>query len=403
MPPRWVWITWSTMVAALLTGLGLWIVQGVIKGVPGPVLSGVYIDGSLDAVIVVAYAVTGGALATIGCILITRVSHNPIGWILGGVAAWLATTFLLVMFLFFLHSPDDSQAGVANWLGNWTFVLSVPSSLVLMIFPTGALPSRRWRVLPWLAIVGIAGWATSEATADSLGLDPVIPNPYANPGVGRVSELVSSVLLAPALVGTVASLVVRYRRSPSEVRLQIKWVALAGVFQIIVWLGVWGLEALQPQSFGAEAVAVATLSTLIPPAALAVAILRYRLYEIDRLVSRTFSYALLGGLIAGVFAAGVIGTQSIFGASSDLAVAGTTLAVAAIFNPLRLHLHVLMDRKFNRRRFDAERVIEAFALRVGSITDTETLASELSSTVTNTLSPASLGIWIPPAKRRVRP
>lgn len=394
MPPRWVWITWSAIVTAVLVGMGLWIVQGAIRGVPGPVLSGVYIDGSLDAVIVGAYAVAGAALATIGCILITRVSTNPIGWILTGVAAWLASTFLLIMVLFFLHSPGDSQTAFANWLGNWTFVISVPTSLVLMIFPSGALPSRRWRILPWLAVVGIAGWITVEATADGIGLDPVIPNPFANPGLSRVAELASSVLLVPALVGTVASLVVRYRRSPPEVRLQIKWVALSGVFQIFVWLGVWGLEALNPEAFGAEAVAVGTLSVLVTPAALAVAILRYKLYEIDRLVSRTVSYTLLVGLLVGLFAAGVIGTQAIFGASSDLAVAGTTLAVAALFNPLRRHLHESMDRRFNRRRFDAERVIEAFALRVGSITDTETLASDLTSTVTKTLSPASLGIWI---------
>jgi hypothetical protein len=379
---------------ALLVGMGLWIVQGAIRGVPGPVVSGVYIDGSLDAVIIVAYAVTGAALATIGCILITRVSNNPIGWILAGMAAWLASTFLLIMVLHFLHSPGDSQTAFANWLGNWTFVISVPTSLVLMIFPSGALPSRRWRILPWLAVVGIAGWITVEATADSIGLDPVIPNPFANPGLSRVADMASSVLLVPALVGTVASLVVRYRRSPPEVRLQIKWVALSGVFQIVVWLGVWGLEALQPEAFGAEAVAVGTLSLPITPAALAVAILRYKLYEIDRLVSRTVSYALLVGLLVGLFAAGVIGTQAIFGASSDLAVAATTLAVAALFNPLRRHLHESMDRRFNRRRFDAERVIEAFALRVGSITDTETLASDLTSTVTNTLSPKSLGIWI---------
>lgn len=393
LAPRWVWIVWLALVTALLTGLGLWVVQGVVRGVPGPVVSGVYVDGPLDAFIVVAYAVTGVVLASIGAILVTRVSHNPIGWILGAVAAWLAMTFLLVMALYFLHSPGDSQTAFANWLGNWTFVISVPTSLVLMIFPTGALPSPRWRIVPWLAIAGIAGWVTIEATSDVLGLGPVIPNPYANPQLSQVANAVS-VLLLPGLVGTVASLVVRYRRSSPEVRFQIKWVALAGTFQISVWAFVWAFEAFQPQAFGTEAVAVGTLSLIIVPVALGVAISKYRLYDIDRLVSRTVSYAALGVLLAGVFVGGVIGTQALFGVRNDLAVAGTTLAAAALFNPLRRRLHDLMDRQFNRRRYDAERVVEAFSSRINSVTDSDELASDLSATLESTLAPASIGIWI---------
>jgi len=393
LAPRWVWIVWLTLVAALLTGLGLWVVQGVVRGVPGPVLSGVYVDGPLDALIVVAYAVTGGVLASIGAILVTRVSHNPIGWILGAVAVWLSTTFLLIMALHFLHSPNDPQTAFANWLGNWTFVISVPASLVLLIFPTGALPSPRWRIMPWLAIAGIAGWVTLEATSEVLGLGPVIPNPYANPQLSQIADAVA-LLILPALVGTVASLVVRYRRSSPEVRFQIKWVALAGAFQISVWALVWALEAFRPEAFGTEAVALGTLSLIIVPVALGVAISKYRLYDIDRLVSRTVSYAALGVLLAGVFVGGVIGAQALFGVTDDLAVAGTTLAAAALFNPLRRRLHDLMDRQFNRRKFDAERVVEDFSSRINSVTDSDELASDLSATLESTLAPASIGIWI---------
>ncbi len=393
LAPRWVWIVWLALVAILLTGLGLWIVQGVVRGVPGPVLSGVYVDGPLDALIVVAYAVSGGVLASIGAILVTRVSHNPIGWILGAVAAWLSTTFLLIMALYFLHSPNDPQTAFANWLGNWTFVIAVPTSLVLLIFPTGALPSPRWRIMPWLAIAGIAGWVTIEATSEVIGLGPVIPNPYANRQLSQIANPVS-LLILPALVGTVASLVVRYRRSSPEVRFQIKWVALAGAFQISVWALVWAFEAFRPAAFGTEAVAVGTLSLIIVPVALGVAISKYRLYDIDRLVSRTVSYAALGVLLAGVFVGGVIGTQALFGVRDDLAVAVTTLAAAALFNPLRRRLHDLMDRQFNRRRFDAERVVEAFSSRINSVTDSNELASDLSATLESTLAPASIGIWI---------
>lgn len=128
--------------------------------------------------------------------------------------------------------------------------------------------------------------------------------------------------------------------------------------------------------------------------ALGVAILKYRLYDIDRLVSRTVSYAVLGALLAGVFVAGVIGIQTLFGATDDLAVAGTSLAAAAMFNPLRLRLHGLMDRRFNRRSFDAERVVEAFSARIKSVTDTDDLALDLTTTLEHTLAPASIGMWI---------
>ena len=383
LAPWWVWIAWSGLVAALLAGLALWIVKAVVRGVPGPV----------DAVGVVANVGTGAALATIGTIMIVRVPRNPIGWFFGAVATWMATTFLVVILLYFLNSPGDVGTDLANWLGNWTFVISVPTPLILMFFPSGALPSPRWRILPWLAIIGTVGWATSEATTDRLGLDPGLPNPYSNHSLARVGEVVS-LLLLPALFGTIASLVVRYRGSSPDVRLQIKWVSLAGAFQIVVMLGLWALYTLQPEAFGPEAAAVGGLSLLAIPIALGVAILKYRLYDIDRLVSRTVSYAVLGSLLAGVFFAGVLGTQAVFGASSDLAVAGTTLAVAALFDPLRRRLHALMDRKFNRQRFDFERVVEAFSTRVSTVTDTEDLASDLSATLTETLAPASIGLWI---------
>jgi hypothetical protein len=385
---------WTITVAATLLGSVLWFVQGVVRGVPGPILSGLYLTGAVDAVIVVAYAAIGVVLATIAAILVARVPGNAIGWILGAVALWLAMTFLVIMCLYFL----DTRTGFANWLGEWSFVIPTATSLVLMLFPTGRLLSRRWLPLPWLAILGTVSWAVAEATKTTLGVEQALPNPYAHALLNDVANL-TGLAVVPALAGTVASLVIRYRRSPVDVRLQIKWVAFGGTLGIGVWLLIWAWWAIRPDTFGSGVVALGTLSVLLTPVALAVAILRHRLYDIDRLVSRTVSYAVLAAVLGGSYAVGVIGLQTLFPSSGSLAVAGTTLALAAAFNPLRRRLHDLMDRRFNRRHFDTVLVLEAFAARVVTVGDTEELSAGLTSVLEQTLAPATIAIWIRPQAR----
>lgn len=390
---RWVWVAWSAAVAAMLLGLVLWIVRGVLRGVPGPVVSGAYVEGGIDALIVLAYVATGVTIATIAAVLASRVPRNAIGWILGGVAVWHAATFLLGMSLYFLHAPGAAETNFGNWLGSWTFVVPASASLVLILFPTGTLPSSRWRVLGWLALIGTMAWAVLEATGDYLGADVSVPNPFANASVNTIAN-VASVTLLPALIGTIASLVTRYRRSSREARLQIKWVAFGGLVAILVWIMIWVWSVAWPKTFDATAIAIGTVATLITPVALAVAILKHRLYDIERLVSRTVSYALLVAVLAGTYALGVIGMQTLFPWSGNLAVAGTTLVIAAVFNPLRRRLHDLMDRRFNRRHFDAALVMAAFAARIGTVSHTEELAAGLTTVLEQTLAPSSVGLWI---------
>lgn len=378
---------------SLLVALAMWLVQGVLRGVPGPVVVGVYVDGAVDSVVVVVTVLSTAILATVAAIMMSRVPENRIGHILWWISSWMVGTFFLSMALYFLHSPSSAETAFANWLGSWAFVLFVPTSLVLMIFPSGALPSARWGLLPWLAVLGTLGWAATEAFGERLGLQNELPNPYASASWERAGEIVV-LLWIPALVGTVASLIVRYRHSSPEVRAQIKWVAVGGVFQIAVIIMTWVAEAVGPEEYPVGAVLAGMVSTLFVPVALGVAILRYHLYDIDHVVSRTVSYAALGGLLGAMFALGVLGTQAVLGATSDFAVAATTLAVAAIFDPLRRRLHAVMDRRFNRSRFDSERVMEAFSARMSSVTTAERLSLDISDTVEATLAPESFGIWI---------
>ncbi|HEX2154815.1 MAG TPA: hypothetical protein VHL52_12665 [Acidimicrobiia bacterium] len=391
--PRWVLVVWSIQMVMLLGGLLLWVVQGVIRGVPGPVIAGVYVVGVVDVAVVIVYIVAAGALASVAAILVARVPENRTGWILSGVAAWMVVSFSTIMALYFLHSPGSSQTALANWLGAWTFVVAVPTSLVLMIFPTGRLPSRRWGILPWLALGGITGWILEEAAGPRLGLEEELPNPWANPQLLEFGDGLA-LLFLPALIGTVASLVVRYRKAARDVRLQMKWVAYGGVLQVGAILLTWSAEIFSPTDFPVEVVLIGMLSTLIVPVALGVAILRYRLYDIDHLVSRTVTYLVLSVLLAAVYLGGVIGIQAIFPSSEGLAVAATTLGLAFLFNPLRRRVQDQMDRRFNRRRFDAERVLQLFTERLRVVHTVEELAADLAGTLQQTLAPASIAVWI---------
>jgi hypothetical protein len=253
--------------------------------------------------------------------------------------------------------------------------------------------SPRWRLLPWLAVAGTVGWAISEASGPGLGLREELLNPLVNSERERIGDIIS-VLFFPAIAGTVASLIVRYRRSSPDIRLQIKWVGFGGVLQLAVLIGASAVDVVSRSDFPITAVLIGLLSMLIVPITLSVAILRFRLYAIDRLVSRTASYAVLVALLAGGTFGVVLGTQALFSFTSDLVVAGTTLALVAVFNPMRLRLHRTMDRRFNRRRFDAERVAEAFAARVGAADATDDLLVDLEAIVEKTIAPATFGIWI---------
>ncbi len=391
--PAWVKISWLTLQSALLVGLGLWIAQVAQKGVPGPVIAGVYVNGGVDVAVLAVYVLTAAGLTTVAAVMVARVPDNRIGWILGAVAVWTVATFLLIMVLNFLHSPGDGKADLANWLGTWTMVPLVPTSLVLMIFPSGTLPSPRWRILGWLAVAGTTGWAVAEASREGLGLQQELFNPYANPDLARVGDAIA-LLLLPAFAGTVASLIVRFRRSDPGVRLQMKWVVWGGMVQVASILIVWAASVFSRGAFPVEAALLGMLSTLIVPVTLGVAILRYRLYEINRLISRTVTYAFVIGILGVVYSGGVFVVNSLLPLQTNLAVAGSTLAVAALLNPLRRRVRDSVDRRFNRVRHDALRTVTSFGTRLRDDVDLESIQSDLMRVITKTWEPSEMSFWI---------
>jgi hypothetical protein len=273
----------------------------------------------------------------------------------------------------------------------------LPTTFLLLLFPDGHLASRRWRPVAWLA----AGILATVLVANALAPGPLDSFPrFANPlGIDLLGGVLDRVLaLAGALylgvtASCVAAVVVRFRRSRGEERQQLKWFAYAaGLLLIFLLLNVL---AGDPNNlfFG--------VGLTLFPLATGIAVLRYRLYDIDRLISRTLVYGLLTALLAGIYGGAVLVLGQVFGGVGgdppSGVVAGATLAVAALFQPLRRRVQAAVDRRFNRRRFDAARTVETFSVRLRDEIDLDMLSAELLTVVDQTMQPTAVSLWLQPS------
>lgn len=391
--------TLSIVVAALVVaGLIVWAVTELDRSGPSLTLAGVAIEGVSGLIVLFAYLLSILGLTAIGWVIASRVPGNRIGWILIAVGMWGGVTFFLGVVLAALASARPRGSDLADlslWLGRWTFVpvVTVPMTFVLMLVPDGRLPSPRWRILPWLAGIGIAGWAGVEAFAQLES--SLLPNPYLRPTVGAVASALALVQV-PAFIGSAWSVVVRYRRADQHTRQQIKWVAFGGALLVLVVFALWILSELQPRWFGATAVAVGTVSTLITPAAIGVAILKYRLYDIDRLINRTAAYGAAVGVLAIVYASVAIGIPQVLDLpdNSPVLVALATLVSFIVFRPVTRWIQSAIDRRFNRARFDALREVEGFSAELAHRVAMEQVIAATALLLERTLQPHELGVWI---------
>jgi hypothetical protein len=271
---------------------------------------------------------------------------------------------------------------------------------VLVLTPTGSLPSPRWR---WWA------WVAAAAPVVSLLVITLAPRPFdrpyqaaANPldlsGLGGTPLVLYHTAFAVtnlAVVVAAGSLVVRFRIARGTERQQLRWVALAAALASLGSVVVLAAIAMgaTPGLLGW----VAGFYVAILPLAIGAAILRYRLYDLDRIISRTLAYGLLTVLLGGAYAGVVLGLGQLFGRDSSLVVAGATLAVAAVFQPARRRLQRVVDRRFNRRRYDAAQTIQAFSSRLREQVDLDTLTAELLVVVDQTMRPTSVSLWLRPS------
>jgi hypothetical protein len=352
---------------------------------------------------------TFAPFGVVGFVVAWRKPRNSLGWCLLGLVVAGAL------------SDDGSLYAIADYrvrhgtlpLG-WVAMLAQPSWAVLvvliglsvLIFPDGALPSPRLRWVLWLYLaIGLA-WMVSAYVitvnailrhairVDSGGNLLALDNGSSSPGWWNVLSNVLLVGVAVSAVVSLAAQVVSYRRSSGERRQQLKWllagfaVGLAGV----VLANTLGHTTGLPSVVGH----VAVFALFAVPVTMGVAILKYRLYDIDRVLSRTLAYAVVTGLLIGVYAGLVLLAQQVLRFSSPVAVAASTLAAAALFNPVRRRVQHAVDRRFNRARYDADQTVAAFAARLQDAVDLDTVRADLAGVVQAALEPAHLTVWTAP-------
>jgi hypothetical protein len=400
--PRLAWSAFglTVLIAATATVFGF-VDDGT--QLPPPDSGEVTWSGSLSFAIMIA------AFAALGAVLASRRPGNPIGWILCASPVCLAFTELARNWYVHTLIAEPGSLPLATglmWAANWAWIPGFMPllTLLLLLFPDGSAPSRRWRPVGWLAGAAmgllIVGYAFAPGPLEDY---PRVENPIGIGGAGggalKVFQGVGFPFFALAAIGSMASVVVRFRRSRGVERQQLKWMAAAAALVVAAWL----VNAVFDQVLGEDISLILPFALLALPAAATIAILRYRLYDLGLVVNRTLVYGALTATLAGAYIGIVLLLQLALEpltSDSGLAIAGSTLAVAALFRPLRGRIQELVDRRFYRRRYDAVRTVERFSARLRDEVELEALTDELRGVVRETVQPAHVSLWLRPEAGR---
>ena len=413
MSPRAAsWLAWSLaglFVAIFLASVALYVLARSTQEVPSGGTSGAL----LDLLLYVPFL----AFPLVGALVASRRPRNPIGWIC-----------LAVGLMWMLIAVGDQYEGYAlaafgsvratvtlDALTQWIWIppVGLLGIYMILLFPNGRLPSRRWRPLAWLAgaVMVLASLGITIAPGPLEG-HPGVRNPFgleeypwiADAGIGII------LLLPLCMLASAVSLVLRYRRSRGEERQQIKWIAFAASVVVIVYLIIIVSSFIFPSRAAWFAGSTplwlellqyaALISFTAVPIAVGFAVLKYRLYDIDLIINRALVYGSLTVMLALVYIGGVAATQAIFRALTgqeeqpQIAVVASTLVIAALFNPLTRRIQSFVDRRFYRRKYDARKTLEAFSATLRDETDLEALNNELIGTVRETVQPAHVSLWM---------
>jgi hypothetical protein len=389
---RSTWLAWS-MVAIFVVGCGSAVALLVARR------GGFGLEG-----VALPLAFTG--FMVVGAVIVARRPANAIGWIFSAIGLLAATGWPAMEYAAYAYPTRPGSLPGASWAAWyqqlwWTPMLALILIATPLLFPTGRLPSARWRPVAVVAALVTVALELLFAFRPTIKLQDQnyrVDNPIGlawvpDPDTSAVGGALVG-LLAACLVAAVLSLVLRFRRSLGVERQQLKWFTYAGVLLI---LGGPLASYLLPS--GVSDVTFGPTIASVPVAA-GIAILRYRLYDIDRLINRTLVYGTLTALLGGVYAAAVLVLGQVFGGVAGnpppWAVAGATLAVAAMFQPARQRIQAVVDRHFNRRKYDAARTVEGFSARLRDQVDLDTLSAELLAVVEQTMQPTTASLWLRP-------
>jgi hypothetical protein len=395
------WIAWGTCAvywAAVGTGYALRLSSGTAG----------------DVIDELGWRIAYGSCATVGAVIVSRRSRNVVGWILCaiGISSAVAAFAQDYAIVALLGRQAALPGGlVMGWLGSWPWYIAFGLILtfLLLLFPDGRLPSRRWRPIAWLAAAVITltcVWAAfAPRPLEGPRGVPMPQNPWAieqAAGFFRLLAACTFVMLPALAVVSLASLVVRFQRSRGVERQQLKWFTYAALL-VVGWWVLSTPTGLSARLTGPLWLVLEAISSWLIPAAIGIAILRHHLYDIDRLINRTLVYGLLTALLGAVYAGAVLLLGQLFGGIGadppSWAVAGATLAVAALFQPARRRIQAVVDRRFNRRKYDAAKTIERFSARLRDEVDLDTLSTELLAVVDLTMQPTTASLWLRPAPK----
>ncbi len=393
MNMRWSWVAGSMLAIYLLT-LALQVPLWLANGTPNQ-------EPSFVVALVVAFT----AFMVVGAVIVAHRHGNLIGWIFVAIGLLAVTGLLALEYAIYAYiTRPGSLPGVAlaawySWW--WDPMLILILVFTPLLFPTGRLLSPRWRPIAVLAAVTTTVVAVLHALQPTITLqnrDYSIPNPLGLAGVPDPDDSpVGAVLYGIFLVCGVAamvSVVVRFRRAQGVERQQLKWFTFAVVLVVLA-------QPVTDYLFPGIGSVVFGAGIALVPIAAGIAILRYRLYEIDRLINRTLVYGLLTVLLGSVYVGAVLVLGQLFGGVTEdppsWAVAGATLAVAALFQPARRRIQGVVDRRFNRRKYNTAKTIQAYSTRLREQVDLDTLSTELLGVVDQTMEPTRVSLWLRPA------
>ncbi len=398
------WLAWALFVLSLLLLMGSFTLVALGTGIATPGDVDLNVEG-------IGFVVAFFAFPLVGVVIASRRPRNAIGWLFLAVGLGLAlSNFSTAYADYGLFADPGSLPGAVwvAWPATWSdpfFFLAV--SLLLVLFPDGRPVSRRWRPVLWLLAAAAAVGVLSSAFRPGPIFEESLPveNPLGVEALAGTLDAVDTVvflLFGLAIVVSGASAIARFRRARGEERQQLKWLALAAGLLITGFVAMAVAGALGAgDKLAGMLIGIAVAAV---PVAAGIAILKYRLYEIDRIVNRTLVYAAVTALLAGLYFGIVIGLQAAFSGlarGNDLAIAGSTLAVAALFRPARGRIQALVDRRFYRRRYDAAQALAAFSARLRDEVDLDRLGHDLGAVVRDTMQPAHVSLWLRPASEAV--